>query len=329
MDGADRIETKRLLLRGWRDADREPFARMNADPRVMEYQPALLTRPESDALVDRIEAHFAEHGFGLWAAELQATGEFVGYVGLAVPRFEAHFTPCVEIGWRLAAEYWGQGLATEGARAALRDGFDELGLNEIGAVTIEAASPLFFDSYRRNRSTGAFILIDPATNATAGAGMILERHNPEAAASIAKTALLEVGSGAVQVTPAERIARLGHQPATVWLTARIDLASLLERRLFDRGCLAQVLADRVESGILPELAEVLHRAGAIAICSAGAGMAEERERAKQYVGEHRFLEFDPESLPARDEAAADRIIRALEERAIIRPAAEFGAGEGI
>jgi RimJ/RimL family protein N-acetyltransferase len=136
MDGADRIETKRLLLRGWRDADREPFARMNADPRVMEYQPALLTRPESDALVDRIEAHFAEHGFGLWAAELQATGEFVGYVGLAVPRFEAHFTPCVEIGWRLAAEYWGQGLATEGARAALRDGFDELGLNEIVSFTV-------------------------------------------------------------------------------------------------------------------------------------------------------------------------------------------------
>jgi sulfate adenylyltransferase large subunit len=209
-----------------------------------------------------------------------------------------------------------------------REDADELGLNEIGAVVVETAGPLFFDSYRGNRATGAFILIDPVTNATAGAGMILEHRHPEAAASVAKTALLQVDSGAVKVTPAERIARLGHQPATIWLTARIDLASLLERRLFDRGCLAQVLADRVESGILPELAEVLHRAGAIAICSAGAGMAEERDRARQYVGEHRFLEFDPEALPARDDAAADRVIRALEERAIIRPA-EFGTGEGI
>ena len=210
-----------------------------------------------------------------------------------------------------------------------REDADGLGLNEIGAVAMETSSPLFFDSYRRNRSTGAFILIDPVTNATAGAGMILERRHPETAASVAKTALLEVDSGAVKVTPAERIARLGHQPATIWLTARIDLASLLERRLFDRGCLVQVLADRVESGILPELAEVLHRAGAIAICSAGAGMAEERDRAREYVGQARFLEFDPEDLPARDEAAADRVILALEEHAIIRPAAEFGVGEGI
>jgi hypothetical protein len=204
---------------------------------------------------------------------------------------------------------------------------DELGLNEIGAVVVETVSPLFFDSYRRNRSTGAFILIDPATNATAGGGMILGRRHPETAAGIAKTALLEVG--AAKVTPAERIARLGHQPATIWLTARIDLASLLERRLFDRGCLAQVLADPVESGILPELAEVLHRAGAIAICSAGADMAEERGRAKEYVGENRFLEFVPEALPARDEAAADLVMQALEERALIRPVAEFGVREGI
>jgi sulfate adenylyltransferase large subunit len=210
-----------------------------------------------------------------------------------------------------------------------REDADELGLNEIGAVVIETGSPLFFDNYRRNRSTGACILIDPATNATAGAGMILERRHPEEAANIAKTALLEAESGAAKVTPAERIARLGHQPATIWLTARIDLASLLERRLFDRGCLAQVLADREESGILPELAEVLHRAGAIAICSAGAGMAGERDRAREYVGENRFLEIDPEALPARDEAAADRVMRALEERAIIRPSAEFGVREGI
>jgi sulfate adenylyltransferase large subunit len=210
-----------------------------------------------------------------------------------------------------------------------REDSGELGLNEIGTVVLETSSPLFFDSYRRNRSTGAFILIDPVTNGTAGAGMILERRHPEAAASIAKTALQDLDTGAVKVTPAERIARLGHQPATIWLTARIDLAQLLERKLFDRGCLAQVLADRVESGILPELAEVLHRAGAIVICSAGAEMDEERGRAKEYVGENRFLEFAPESLAAGDEEAADRVIRALEGRAIIRPAAEFGSGEGI
>jgi ribosomal-protein-alanine N-acetyltransferase len=132
------LQTERLLLRRWRDADREAFARMNADARVMEHFPAVLTRAESDAMVDRIEAHFAEHGFGLWAAELRATGEFIGYIGLAMPRFEAHFTPCVEIGWRLAAEFWGQGLATEGARAALRVGFDDLGLNEIVSFTVPA-----------------------------------------------------------------------------------------------------------------------------------------------------------------------------------------------
>ncbi len=210
-----------------------------------------------------------------------------------------------------------------------REDAGELGLNEIGTVVFETSSPLFFDSYRRNRSTGAFILIDPVSNGTAGAGMILERRHPEPATSVAKTALQDLDSGAVKVTPAERIARLGHQPATVWLTARIDLAHLLERKLFDRGCLAQVLADRVESGILPELAEVLHRAGAIAICSAGAEMDEERDRAKQYVGDNRFFEFEPGSLAAGDEAAAERVIRALEGRAIIRPAAEFGSGEGI
>src|SRR4051794_25379067 len=106
------IETPRLILRPWRDSDREPFARMNADPRVMELFPASLTPEESDALIDR--------GFGPLAAELRATGEFIGFIGLAVPTFEAHFTPCIEIGWRLAFEHWGKGLATEGAREVLR-----------------------------------------------------------------------------------------------------------------------------------------------------------------------------------------------------------------
>lgn len=106
------IETPRMILRPWRDADRGPFARLNADPRVMEFFPACLTRDESDALFDRIQS-------SLLAAELRDTAEFIGFIGLSVPTFEAHFTPCVEIGWRLAAEHWGRGLATEGARAVL------------------------------------------------------------------------------------------------------------------------------------------------------------------------------------------------------------------
>jgi RimJ/RimL family protein N-acetyltransferase len=94
-----------LLLRAWRAADHEPFARMNADSRVIEFFPAPLSRAESDALAERIEAHFAKHRFGFYAAELAAEGAFIGFIGLGVPSFEAHFTPCVEIGWRLAAEY--------------------------------------------------------------------------------------------------------------------------------------------------------------------------------------------------------------------------------
>jgi RimJ/RimL family protein N-acetyltransferase len=129
------LRTDRLLLRPWRDEDRQPFASLNADPRVMEHFPKLLTREESDAVVDRIEAHFREHGFGWWAVEIPGVTAFAGFIGLQIPRFEAKFTPCVEIGWRLAAEYWGQGYATEGAKAAVEYGFQTLGLNEILSFT--------------------------------------------------------------------------------------------------------------------------------------------------------------------------------------------------
>ena len=129
------LETERLLLREWREDDFEPFARMCADPRVMEFFPATLTREETAAAMERGRAHFAKHGFGWWAAELKETGAFIGFIGLAVPYFEAHFTPCVEVGWRLAAEYWRRGLATEGARASLRYGFEVLGLAEIVSFT--------------------------------------------------------------------------------------------------------------------------------------------------------------------------------------------------
>lgn len=136
--GVTELQTGRLLLRQWRAADHEPFARMNQDPEVMEHFPALLSRAETEAAVDRIEAHFAQQGFGLWAAEFRDSGEFIGYIGLAVPRFEAHFTPCVEIGWRLAHEHWDKGFATEGARAAVRCAFEELGLDEIVSFTVPA-----------------------------------------------------------------------------------------------------------------------------------------------------------------------------------------------
>ena len=104
----------------------------------MEFMPALLSSEESDQLADRIEAHFEKHGFGLWAAELRQSAEFIGYIGLAVPRFEAVFTPCVEIGWRLASPHWGQGLATEDARAALRHGFEALELLDLVSFTVPA-----------------------------------------------------------------------------------------------------------------------------------------------------------------------------------------------
>jgi RimJ/RimL family protein N-acetyltransferase len=108
-DTRQEIVTSRLRLRPWRAADREPFARLNADAEVMRHFPVPLSRRESDALVERIERHWRERGFGHYAVERRADGDFLGYIGLAVPAFEAHFTPCVEIGWRLAQAAWGQG----------------------------------------------------------------------------------------------------------------------------------------------------------------------------------------------------------------------------
>jgi ribosomal-protein-alanine N-acetyltransferase len=130
------LETDRLILRRWVAADRAPFARMNADPAVMEFMPACLSVEESDGLVNRIEAHFERHGFGLFAADLKPGPSFIGFVGLAVPTFQAPFTPCVEIGWRLAREQWNRGLATEGALAVVRYAFTELGLSGLVSFTV-------------------------------------------------------------------------------------------------------------------------------------------------------------------------------------------------
>jgi RimJ/RimL family protein N-acetyltransferase len=130
------IRTERLLLRRWTQSDRAPFAALNADPRVMEHFPSVLTGDESNAMVERIEAHFERHGFGLWVVEVPDQIPFIGFVGLAVPSFEAHFTPCVEVGWRLAAEFWGNGYATEAGRAAIAFGFGPAGLTEIVSMTV-------------------------------------------------------------------------------------------------------------------------------------------------------------------------------------------------
>lgn len=131
----DRLESERLVLRRWKQSDRDPWAEMTADPRVMEFFPGVLTRAEADAFIDRVEAFFLEDGFQFWACERKADAKFIGFVGLMRPRFEAHFTPCVEIGWRLAHHAWGQGFATEGARRALKFGFEELKVPEIVAIT--------------------------------------------------------------------------------------------------------------------------------------------------------------------------------------------------
>jgi RimJ/RimL family protein N-acetyltransferase len=130
------IRTPRLLLRPWQIADREPFARLNADPRVMEHFASPLTRDESDRLADRLEVELAWRGWGLCAVEIPGLSPFAGFIGLSVPSFEAAFTPCVEVGWRLAADVWGAGYATEGAQAAIAFGFETLNLGEIVSFTV-------------------------------------------------------------------------------------------------------------------------------------------------------------------------------------------------
>ena len=127
--------TERLVLRQWREGDLEPFARLNADPEVMRHFPALLSREQADAMVDRLSGHIEAEGWGMWAVERRDTGEFIGFTGLGVPRQELPSQPCVEVGWRLARDAWGHGYASEAAREALRVGFDELGLAEIVAFT--------------------------------------------------------------------------------------------------------------------------------------------------------------------------------------------------
>ncbi|MEJ2404782.1 MAG: GNAT family N-acetyltransferase [Candidatus Thiodiazotropha sp.] len=129
------FETERLLLRQWRKADLAPFAALNADHRVMRYFPQPLSRTQSDEMAERCRGLIAERGWGLWAAELKATGSFIGFIGLHRPIPQLPCAPCTEIGWRLGFDYWGRGLATEAARGALRVGFKTLGFEEIVSFT--------------------------------------------------------------------------------------------------------------------------------------------------------------------------------------------------
>jgi ribosomal-protein-alanine N-acetyltransferase len=161
----DFLTTARLVLRRWRPSDRDPFRAINADPRVMEFFPSTLTAADSDALADRIEAHFNTYGFGGFAAELRGNASFIGFIGLAVPSFDASFLQppsaktkpdpakvvehsvvapqflepqVVEIGWRLACSAWGLGLATEGARAVVNYAFETLNLPSLLSFTVPA-----------------------------------------------------------------------------------------------------------------------------------------------------------------------------------------------
>lgn len=129
------IQTKRLILRQWGDEDLEPFAKLNADPRVMEFFPSVKTFEESSKEYEAILEHFKKHSYGWWAVSEINQSNFIGFIGLRYIDFPAAFTPAIEIAWRLAYEYWGKGYATEGAKAALAYGFETLQLPEIVSFT--------------------------------------------------------------------------------------------------------------------------------------------------------------------------------------------------
>lgn len=135
------FETTRLLLRGWQESDLPTFAALNADPEVMKYFPATLSRKESDAQASRIRQFMQQHGWGLWAVEVKQQAAFIGFVGLSIPGDDLPCSPCVEIGWRLAKGYWGQGYASEAARGALGVAFNILQLPEVVSFTAEINLP--------------------------------------------------------------------------------------------------------------------------------------------------------------------------------------------
>ncbi len=130
------IETERLILRDWGDDDLAPFARMNGDPLVMEYLPRVLDEKTSARHMQEFQKHFKVHGYGLYAVEIKETGEFAGFVGLNTVDFKSHFTPAIEVAWRLDYEYWGKGYGSEAAKAVIDHAFNKLGLRELVAFTV-------------------------------------------------------------------------------------------------------------------------------------------------------------------------------------------------
>jgi len=135
------LKTDRLILRHWREADAQPFAAINANPVAMRYMPVTFGLEVTRRLIRQFEEHFHAHGFGVWAVEAPGVAPFIGFLGLQHVGFEAHFTPAVEVGWRLSPAHWGKGYATEAAKAALRFGFENLNLDQIVAFTVPANKP--------------------------------------------------------------------------------------------------------------------------------------------------------------------------------------------
>lgn len=127
--------TPRLQLRQWRDEDYHAFAKMNADPEVMEYMVSCLTSEQSNALAQRFRDGLEQNRWGMWAVEQLVDHQFIGFVGLHIPNCDLPVSPCVEIGWRLARAVWNQGYATEAAKACLRVAFEQIGLSEVHSFT--------------------------------------------------------------------------------------------------------------------------------------------------------------------------------------------------
>ncbi|MCH9762803.1 MAG: GNAT family N-acetyltransferase [Gammaproteobacteria bacterium] len=130
------LETERLILRTWDKTDREPMALIDQDKQVCQFLPAIGTKTTTNAIIERSTRHYDAKGFCLYAVELKATGEMIGFLGLITSSFEAHFTPAVEIGWRIASRHWNKGYATEGARAVLDYAFTHLNLDEVVSFTV-------------------------------------------------------------------------------------------------------------------------------------------------------------------------------------------------
>lgn len=135
------IETSRLRLRDWEEGDLKPFIELNADEKVMTYFPKTLSTEETMLFYKTIVSEFKECGFGLYAVELKRNKEFIGFIGFHRATFEADFTPCIEIGWRLKKEAWGKGYATEGAKACLKYGFNTLNFNNVYSFTADVNKP--------------------------------------------------------------------------------------------------------------------------------------------------------------------------------------------